>query len=91
MTFYYVCLVIFFVVAYLIVTDESFAAAFYYVIRLAQNKIAVYWWWLLHNPSTPWARYIIWRRSLKLAKELMNEIEMERKSRESNDNSKTSE
>lgn len=74
MTAQYVYLVIFACAAYLIVTDESVAKAFYYVTRIIRNKFEIFKWWLIHNPSTPWARYSMWRRSNQLAKELMEEL-----------------
>jgi len=75
MTAQYVYLIIFACAAYLIVTDESVAKAFYYVTKILQNKFAVFKWWLIHNPQTPWARYIMWRRSNQIARELMKELE----------------
>jgi len=61
---------LFAVAAYFIVTDESVAAAFYYVYRLAKAYIQRQWWWITHNPRNPVVKYLIWRRSMKLAKEL---------------------
>ena len=66
--------VLFAVVMYFIVTDESIAAAFYYVIKLGQGYIQRQWWWLLHNPRNPVVKYMIHRRSLKMAEDLMREI-----------------
>ena len=63
-------LFVFAVAAYFIVTDESVAAAFYYVFRLAKAYIQRKWWWATHSPSNPVVKYLIWRRSMKLAKEL---------------------
>jgi len=71
----YVYLVIFACVAYLIATDESVAKAFYYITKIAQNKFSIFRWWLIHNPATPWTRYSMHRRSMKMAKELMKELE----------------
>ena len=65
---------LFVVVMYFIVTDESIAAAFYYVIKLGQGYIQRQWWWLLHNPRNPVVKYMMWRRSMKLAQELMDEF-----------------
>ena len=65
---------LFAVVMYFIVTDESIAAAFYYVTRLAKAYTQRQWWWLLHNPRNPVVKYMMWRRSEKLAKELMDEF-----------------
>jgi hypothetical protein len=63
------------VVAYLIVTDNSVAAAFYYVVKLIKFEYEKRKWWLLNNPRNPIVKYLIWRRSYKLAKELHRELE----------------
>ena len=65
---------IFAVVAYVIVTDERAAAAFLYAIKLANTEIRRHWWWLTNNPRNPVVKYMIYRRSLRIAKELMVEI-----------------
>ena len=65
---------VFAVVAYVIVTDERVAAAFLYVSKLANTEIRRHWWWLTNNPKNPVVKYMIYRRSLRLAKELMVEI-----------------
>ena len=61
---------LFAVAMYFIVTDESIAAAFYYVTRLAKAYIQRQLWWIAHNPKNPIVKYLIYRRSMKLAKEL---------------------
>ena len=66
------------VVAYIIVTDERAAAAFFYVSKLANTEIKRHWWWLTNNPRNPVVKYLIYRRSLRLAKELMAEINKEK-------------
>ena len=65
---------LFAVVMYFIATDESIAAAFYYVTRLAKAYTQRQWWWLLHNPRNPVVKYMMWRRSERLAQELMDEF-----------------
>ena len=62
------------VVAYIIVTDERAAAAFVYVSKLANTQIKRHWWWLANNPKNLLVKYMIYRRSLRIAKELMVEI-----------------
>ena len=62
------------VVAYIIVTDDRAAAAFVYVSKLANTQIKRHWWWLTNNPRNPVVKYMIYRRSLRIAKELMVEI-----------------
>ena len=66
------------VVAYVIVTDERVAAAFLYAIKLANTEIRRHWWWLTNNPRNPVVKYLIYRRSFRLAKELMAEINKEK-------------
>ena len=74
MNFYYITLSIFAVAAYFILTDEGVAAAFFYVTRLAKAYIQRQLWWLTHNPRNPVVKYMMWRRSEKLAQELMDEF-----------------
>jgi hypothetical protein len=62
------------VAAYFIVTDESVAAAFFYVTKLVKAYTQRQWWWFLHNPRNPVVKYLIYRRSLKLAEEMMAKI-----------------
>jgi len=41
--------------------------------QLAQVQYEKTKWWILHNPANPIVKYLIYRRSMKLAKELMDE------------------
>lgn len=75
MTSQYIYLIIFFCLGYLIVTDESVAKAVVFITRIARNKFEIFKWWFIHNPKTPWARYSMHRNSVKLAKEIMKEIQ----------------
>ena len=65
---------IFGVVTYFIVTDENVAALFYYKFESANTYIRKKWWWWTNNPKNPVVKYLIYRRSLKMARELMAEI-----------------
>ena len=78
----FVWFALFAVVMYFIVTDESIAAAFYYVIKLGQGYIQRQWWWLLHNPRNPVVKYMIHRRSLKMAEEMMRQINTKEESKD---------
>jgi hypothetical protein len=31
-------------------------------------------WWILHNPSNPIVKWLMWRRALRMAKELEKEL-----------------
>ena len=74
MDFNYILFALFAAAMYFIVTDESVAAAFYYVIKLGNSYIQRQWWWFTHNPRNPVVKYMIYRRSMKLAQELMDEF-----------------
>ena len=69
----YIYFIIFFCIAYLIITDQSVSRAFYMLTQLAQVQYEKTKWWILHNPANPIVKYFIYRRSMKLAKELMDE------------------
>ena len=71
---YYVYLIIFFCIAYLIITDQSVAKGFYMLTQLARVQYEKIKWWILYNPANPIIKYLMWRRSMKIAKELMNEL-----------------
>lgn len=71
----YIYFIIFFCIGYLIVTDQSVARAFYMLTQLAKFQYEKTKWWILHNPRNPVVKYLMWRRSMKLAKELMNEYQ----------------
>ena len=75
----YIYFIIFFCVAYLIVTDQSVAKAFYMLSQLARVEYEKIKWWILYNPRNPIVKYLMWKRSMKLAKELMNELESKNK------------
>lgn len=71
----YIYLIIFFCIAYLIVTDQSIAKAFYMFTQLARVQYEKVKWWTLYNPANPIIKYLMWRRAMKLAKELQKELE----------------
>ena len=72
---YYAWFAIFAIVSYIIISDRNVADAFVYVFDIVKNKIAKQIWWLKNNPRNPVVKYLMWRRSIKLAKELMDEYQ----------------
>ena len=74
MTAQYLWLIVFSFALYFIITDESIAAAFYYVISIAKNYIRGRVWLITNDPRNPVVKYLIYRRSLKLARELTAKI-----------------
>ena len=71
----YIYFVIFFCIAYLIITDQSVAKGFYMLTQLARVQYEKTKWWILHNPANPIVKYLMWKRSMKLAEELVKEFE----------------
>lgn len=70
----YIYFIIFFCIAYLIITDQSVARGFYLLTQLVRVQYEKTKWWALHNPTNPIVKYLIWRRSMKLAEELMKDL-----------------
>lgn len=75
MTPQYLWLLIFGIVLFIITTDENVAKAFFYVIELAKTNIRKQWWWMAQNPANPVVKYMMYRKNLKLAKELRAKID----------------
>jgi hypothetical protein len=71
---YYIYFVIFFCIGYLIVTDSSVARLFVLLTELVRIQYQKIKWIILHSPDNPLVKFMIHRRSLRLAKELMNEL-----------------
>lgn len=67
--------VIFALLTYFIVTDNSVARAFYMLTQLVRVQYERVKWWAVHNPANPIVKYFIWRRSIKMAEELIKEFE----------------
>lgn len=74
MTFQYVCFIIFAVLAYLIVTDQSIAKFVVLISKIVKLQFEKFKWIVKYHPQTPWARYLMWRQSIRIAKELEKEF-----------------
>ena len=74
MTSYYFWFGIFIFVGYLIVTDISVAYIFILVSKLIRFQYEKQKWWLLHNPRNPIVKWFMWRRALRIAKQLEKEF-----------------
>ena len=70
----YIYFIIFFCIGYLIVSDASVARLFVLLTGLARVQHQRIKWWLWNNPQMPWVKYLMWRRALRLAKELEKEF-----------------
>jgi len=71
----YFWLILFCIVAYVVITDKNVAQAYDYVLKILNNKIRHHWWWMTNNPANPLVKYIMYRKNLKLAKELRAKID----------------
>jgi len=74
MSLQYIYFIIFVVLAYVIVTDNSVASAVVLITRMIRFQYEKTKWWLIHNPANPVVKYMMWSRSMKLAKELEKEL-----------------
>ena len=74
MTAQYVLFLIFGIILYFVITDPNVARAFDYVLQLVNTNIRKELWWLKNNPANPVVKYMMYRKNLKLAKELRVKI-----------------
>jgi hypothetical protein len=59
---------------YLIVSDASFARLVVILSEFVRIQYERLKWYVLYNPQNPIVKYLIWRRSLRLAEELQREF-----------------
>lgn len=74
MTLFYLWFFPFSILFYLVITDETIAMAINLIMKLFVFQYQKTKWWILHNPSNPIVKYLIWRRSLNLAIKLQREL-----------------
>ena len=70
----YFWLGLFLIIGYFVVTDKSLAT----FLVLTQKRIELEYeklkWRVMQSPDNPIVKYMIWRRSIKLAEELRKEL-----------------
>lgn len=91
MTTYYFWLFLALVISYLLIVDLNIIDYLSLLVQFCKLRLQRMSWWIWHNPKTPWARYFMWHRAMKIAEELMNENKMGRRSDTPDNDSKTSE
>ena len=74
MTAYYLWFGIFIFVAYLIATDDSVAYAVVLLSKIVKFQYEKQKWLLLHNPRNPIVKYLMYRKSMRMAEEIMKEF-----------------
>jgi hypothetical protein len=76
---FYIWFVIFACIGYLIVTDASVARLFVLLTGLARVQYEKIKWWILYNPRNIIVRWMMHRKSMKMAEELVKEFEEKNK------------
>jgi len=74
MTAYYFWFGIFMFVGYLIATDDSVAYVVVLVSKIVKFQYEKIKWWLIHNPANPIVKHLIYRKSMRMAEEIMREF-----------------
>jgi hypothetical protein len=74
MTAYYFWFGIFIFVFYLVATDDSVAYAVTLVSKIVRFQYEKSKWWLLYNPRNPIVKWMMYRKSMQMAEELMKEF-----------------
>ena len=75
MTVYYIWLIIFGIFLYLVITDMSIAQLIILYSKWWRLQYEKLKWWVCYNPRNPVVKYLMWRKSMKMAEELMREYE----------------
>jgi hypothetical protein len=71
----YLYLLIFVCIAYLIITDENVAGLISYSSRLLRFQYEKVKWMILNDPRNPIVKYLIYKKSLTMAEQLIKEFE----------------
>ena len=71
---YYIWFIFFGIIIYLIVVDKNIADYFVLLLKLGKLKYEKQKWWIWHNPRMPWAKFLMWKRALRIAKDLEKEL-----------------
>jgi hypothetical protein len=74
MSWYYFWIFIFSISSYFILTDESVSRAVFFISQLARSKYELIKWIILNDPRNPIVKYLIWKRSFKLAEQIRKEL-----------------
>ena len=74
----YLYFIIFFCITYLIITDENIAGLVSYSSRLLRLQCEKIKWIILNDPRNPIVKYLIYKKSLRMAEEIIKEFENKR-------------
>jgi hypothetical protein len=74
----YLYFLIFICIAYLIITDENVAGLVAYSSHLLRLHYEKTKWIILNDPRNPIVKYLIYKKSLRMAEQLIKEFENKR-------------
>ena len=74
----YLYFIIFFCITYLIITDENVAGLISYSSRLLKFQYEKIKWIVLNDPRNPIVKYLIYKKSLRMAEKLIKKFENKR-------------
>jgi hypothetical protein len=74
MNLYYFWIFLFVVSAYFILTDQSVSRGVFFISQIVKSKYELIKWIILNDPRNPIVKYLIWRRSFRLAEQLRKEL-----------------
>ena len=74
----YIYFIIFFCISYLIITDENIAGLISYSSNLLRFHCEKIKWIILNDPRNPIVKYLIYKKSLRMAEEIIKEFENKR-------------
>lgn len=74
---YYYWLVLFSFIVYIFITDKNVEQYFLLLLSLLKFQYEKQKWWLMNNPRNPLVKWMMHRRSMKMAEEFMKEFEKE--------------
>ena len=75
--YYYFWILFFCVVGYFIITDKSVATYIVLLQKILELQYQKLKWIIMYNPDNPLVRFMMHRKSMKLAKELEKEFSKE--------------
>jgi hypothetical protein len=73
-SYYYTLFAIFTIISVMIVVDPNVGRYITLLISILGIRYEKTKWWLLHNPSNPIVKYMMWRRAWKMAEEFRKEF-----------------
>lgn len=73
--YYYSLFLVFTVIAVMIVLDPNVGDYIILLTKVLKLNFERFIWMIRFHPKNPVGRYLMWRRSLKLAKELQKEFD----------------